>query len=266
MLRNVNRLDGFAVGATDGPIGKIKDFYFDDESWVIRYAVVDTGGWLGGRDVLISPYSMGQADWGGQTLPVTVTRDQVRNSPSIDSDKPISRQYEKSYLGYYGYPYYWGTAALWGRQNFPGTLLTHTEADPHGSYQGYLRAPTSSDTGSDPHLRSCNTVKGYHIHARDGEIGHVQGFLAEDTTWSIRYLIVDTSNWWMGHQILLSPEWIQDVSWLESTVTVDLDRQAIKDAPPYDPYSPVMRESEGTMYDHYKRRGYWHDSPPRAVA
>jgi PRC-barrel domain len=103
MLRNVKKLEGFAIGATDGPIGKVKDFYFDDESWVIRYAVVDTNKWLGGRDVLISPYAMGQADWAGQTVPVTVSKERVKNSPSIGSDKPISRQYEKSYLGYYGY-------------------------------------------------------------------------------------------------------------------------------------------------------------------
>lgn len=103
MLRNVKKLEGFAIGATDGPIGKVKDFYFDDESWVIRYAVVDTNKWLGGRDVLISPYAMGQADWAGQTVPVTVSKERVKNSPSIESDKPISRQYEKSYLGYYGY-------------------------------------------------------------------------------------------------------------------------------------------------------------------
>jgi hypothetical protein len=266
MLRNVNKLEGFAIGATDGPIGKVKDFYFDDESWVIRYAVVDTSNWLGGRDVLISPYSMGRADWEGETLPVTVTKEQVKNSPSIDSDKPISRQYEKSYLGYYGYPYYWGGAALWGQQNDPGALLSRTDADPYSSYQGYLRAPTGRDTGADPHLRSCNAVKGYHIHARDGEIGHVQGFLVDDTVWSIRYLIVDTSNWWVGHQILLSPEWIREVSWSQSKVVIDLDRQAIKDAPAYDPDSAFVRHSEGTLYSHYGRRGYWHDSQPRAAA
>jgi hypothetical protein len=266
MLRNVKRLEGFSIGATDGPIGKVKDFYFDDESWVIRYAVVDTSKWLGGRDVLISPYAMGQADWAGETLPVTVTMEQVRNSPSIDVDEPVSRQYEKSYLGYYGFPYYWGGMGLWGEQNFPGMLLSATDAVPYGSYEGYLRAPTNHGSDADPHLRSCNEVKGYHIHARDGEIGHVQGFLVDDSMWSIRYLIVDTGNWWSGHEILLSPEWIKHVSWSQSTVAIDLDRQAIKDAPPYDPKAPMMREAEDTIYGHYGRRAHWHDSQPRAAA
>ena len=141
MLRSVKQLEDFAVGATDGPIGKVKDFYFDDEAWVVRYLVADTSKWLGGRDVLISPYSLGQPDWDGKTLPVTVTKEQVRNSPGIDSDLPVSRQYERSYLGYYGYPYYWGGRGLWGQGFYPGALPLETGVEPYDSYQGYLRAP-----------------------------------------------------------------------------------------------------------------------------
>jgi hypothetical protein len=139
-------------------------------------------------------------------------------------------------------------------------------AELYGNYEGYLRAPTNRDTDADPHLRSCQAVTGYHIRAKDGEIGHVQGFLVDDSTWSIRYLIVNTSNWWMGHQVLLSPDWIHDVNWSGSIVTVDLDRQAIKDAPPYDPQAPFAREAEATIYGHYGRHGYWHDPLDRAVA
>ena len=266
MLRSVKLLEELAMGATDGPIGKLKDFYFDDEAWVIRYVVVDTSKWLGGREVLISPYSLGPVAWVGDTLPVKLTKDQIKNSPNVSSDEPISRQYEKSYLGYYGYPYYWGGAGLWGEANYPGTLLTGTQPDRYDNYHGYLRAPTSRDTNTDPHLRSCNAVKGYHIQAKDGEIGHVQGFLIDDSTWSIRYLIVNTSNWWMGHQVLLSPEWIEDVSWRESIVTIDLDRETIKAAPAYDPDASLEREAEGTIYGHYGRQRYWDTPRDRAVA
>lgn len=266
MLRNVNKLEGLSIGAIDGPIGKVEDFYFDDESWVIRYVIVDTSKWLGGREVLISPYAIGQTDWAGDTLPVTVTKEQVKNSPSIDSDKPISRQYEKSYLGYYGYPYYWGGTGLWGEANYPGTPLTGMDADPDHRNEGYLKVPSELATNADPHLRSCSAVKGYHIHAKDGEIGHVQGFLVDDSTWSIRYLIVNTSNWWVGHQVLLSPEWIKYVGWTESRVTIDVDRQAIKDAPPYDDDVPLDRDAEGTIYNHYRRHGCWHHQQARAVA
>jgi hypothetical protein len=266
MLRSEKQLEGLAIGATDGPIGKVKDFYFDDEAWVIRYMVVDTSKWLAGRDVLISPYSLGQPDWAGATLPVNVTKEQVRNSPGIDSHLPVSRQYERSYLGYYGYPYYWGGGGLWGEGFYPGTLPVGAGFDPYGGYQGYLRAPTDRERGQDPHLRSCNSVRGHHLVATDGEIGHIQGFLVDDATWSIRYLIIDTSNWWMGHQMLVSPEWIDSVSWLNSTVTVDLSREQIKNAPPYEPGQPFGREAEGALYGHYSRNGYWRDPQARRVA
>jgi len=194
MLRSIKSLEGFSIGATDGPFGKVRDFYFDDQAWVIRYIVVDTSAWLGGREVLISPYSIAQPDWAGRVLPARITKQQIKDSPSTESDEPISRQYEKRYLGYYGYPYYWGGAGLWGAGYYPSLAPRGTD-DEHGvGYRGYLRAPSSEDIG-DPHLRSCEAVKGYHIHATDGELGHVQGFLIDDFTWSVRYLVVNTSNW-----------------------------------------------------------------------
>ncbi len=267
MLRSVKTLEGLAIGATDGPIGKVKDFYFDDEAWVIRYAVVDTKHWLGGREVLISPYLMGQPDWAAQTLTVNETKQRIESSPSIDTDKPVSRQYETGYLGYYGYPDYWGGMGLWGAGYFPGTLHNGAGGNRYRGYEGYLRAPTNrADHNSDPHLRSCNTVKGYHIRARDGEIGHVQGFLVDDQTWSIRYLILNTSNWWIGHHVLVSPEWIQNVDWFESVLTIDLDRKAIQDSPAYEAEAPFDREAEGTLYNHYGRDSYWLDSHSAALA
>jgi hypothetical protein len=264
MLRNVRSLEGLAIGATDGPFGEVKNFYFDDQAWVIRYLVVDTSVWLGGRQVLISPYSISQPGWAGGVLPATISKRQIEESPGIDSDKPVSRQYERDYLGYYGYPYYWGGTSLWGEAYYPGIYLSGIDAEDHDGYQGHLQAPSADD--GDPHLRSCNAVKGYHIKARDGEIGHVQGFLADDRTWSIRYLIVDTSNWWVGHKVLVSPEWILDVSWAGSCVDVSLDRQAIKSAPIYDEDAPFDRDNELEIYRHYGRKTYWHNKRKRAIA
>jgi hypothetical protein len=265
MLRSVNSLDGFKMAAADGHIGKVKDFYFDDEAWVIRYVVVDSSAWLGEREVLISPYSIGSPDWSRLLLPIALTKEQIKNSPGIDTDKPISRQYERSHMGYYGYPYYWGGTGLWGVRNHPGTELTGFSASPDGAYQGYLRAPSDSGAAGDAHLRSCNAVKGYHIHATDGDIGHVQGFLADDSTWSIRYLIVDTSNWWVGHQVLVSPEWIHDVSWANCKVTVSLNRHAIRYAPAYNGEGLIDRAAEARIYNHYGRCGYWQRPSEGAV-
>jgi len=264
MLQSVKKLEGLPIDATDGLIGKVKDFYFDDEAWVIRYIVVDTHKWLGGRAVLISPHLVGEPDPSGASLTVTVTKEQVKNSPGIDSDEPVSRRYEKSYLGYYGYPYYWGGMGLWGGGFYPGEL-PEADLDAYRGYQGYLKAPADHDDAN-PHLRSCNAVHGYHIQANDGEIGHVQGFLLDNSTWSIRYLVINTSNWWMGHQLILSPEWIRNIDWSQSMVSVDLDRQTIKSAPAYDADVPLLRTDESAIHRHYQRQGYWLEPRSRAAA
>ena len=257
MLRTVLDLEKYTIGAEDGTIGRVKDFYFDDEAWVVRYIVVKTGAWLVGREVLISPFSIGNPDAEGKVLPVSITKEQVRNSPPIDSQKPISRQHEIGYLGYYGYPYYWGGTGLWGASAYPAAMLTGLSLG--GAQADGAGCPTEARRGQndDQHLRSCEAVKGYHIHATDGDIGHVEGFLVDDQTWAIRYLIVNTSNWWVGHQVLVAAEWIEDVSWWQSKVTTTLNRQQIKDAPAYDPGRALNRSDEEGIYLHYNRRAYW---------
>jgi hypothetical protein len=267
MLRSLNDLEGYAIRATDGLIGHVKDFYFDDEAWVVRYLVVETGSWLSSRRVLISPIAIGQPNWTDKVLAVSITREQVRNSPDIDTDKPVSRQHEMEYFGYYGYyPYYWGGAGLWGGGVYPGTMLMG--AGYAGSGADYVtaqaeQARVAREAGQhendDPHLRSGNAVMKYHIEASDGGIGHVQGLLLDDQTWAIRYFIVDTSNWWVGHQVLIAPNWIQHVSWSERTVSVNLNRQSVKDAPPYHSAATLDRDSEISLHKHYKRAGYWAD-------
>ncbi len=265
MLRSVKDLEDYAIHATDGSIGQVKDFYFDDKAWAVRYLVVDTGTWLSGRKVLISPIAIGQPDWLKKLLPVSITREQVKKSPDIDTDKPVSRQHEVQYLGYYGYPYYWGGAGLWGAGAYPSMMLTgfggfdSTSPEHREAEEAYARADEARHADDDLHLRSCNVVKSYHIHATDGDIGHVQGMLLDDETWAIRYIIVDTSNWWLGHQVLIAPQWIRDVSWSAAKVSIDLTRQAVKDAPQYDPAAPLDRSREADIYKHYGRSAYWAD-------
>ena len=253
MLRNVKDLQGYAIGATDGAIGTVDDLYFDDERWAIRYLVVDTGGWLSGRKVLISPVAIGHPDWLHQVLPVSLTKAQVEKSPDIDTRRPVSRQHEAAYLGYYGYPYYWGGAGLWGMGAYPGDLTTA------GAIEANLKAREMSPAAppGDSHLRGCRAVIGYHLHATDGDIGHVDDFIVDDRTWAIRYLVVNTSNWWIGHRVLVAPPWITAVRWSEAKVSVDLSRDAMKHAPPYDSVAQFTREQEQSMYEHYGRSAYW---------
>jgi len=253
MMRNVNDLRGYAICATDGVIGRVDDFYFDDEHWGIRYLVVDTGTWLSGRKVLISPMAIGSPDWMIQQLPVSLTKAQVKRSPDIDTRKPVSRQHEAEYSRYYGYPYYWGGAGLWGMGAYPGSLT----AEDTINQEVRAAATHPSSTADDCHLRSANAVIGYHVHATDGDIGHVDNLLVDDQAWAIRYLIVDTHRWWSGRRVLVAPRWIEEVSWSTATVSVDLTRDAIKSAPPYDSEALLDRQREQALHDHYERPGYW---------
>jgi hypothetical protein len=266
MLRSMNDLENYAIDATDGTIGQVKDFYFDDIAWVIRYLVVDTGTWLSSRKVLISPIAIGHPNWTDRILPVSITKAQVTNSPDIDTEKPVSRQHEMRYFGYYGYPYYWGGAGLWGGGMYPNLMMPG-----YGGFEpaldgvksevekAYARAEAPRHRDDDPHLRSCKAVISYHIHATDGDIGHIQGLLVDEETWAIRYIVVNTSNWWLDHQVLIAPQWIQNVSWDDATVSVNLTRQAVQAAPPYDSAALLNRLQEMGIYDHYGRTGYWAD-------
>jgi len=249
MLRSVNDLKGLGLRAIDGEIGSVDQFYFDDETWTIRYLEVNAGNWLVGRRVLISPVSLGRVDWSAGQLEVTLTRKQVEDSPNIDTHKPVSRQHEAEFLGYYGYPFYWGGAHLWGPALYPADLSERTTA---------AEVPLKAKEESiDRHLRSTNEVSGYHIQAVDGEIGHVEDFLVDEETWSIRYMVVDTRNWWPGKKVLVSPQWIESISWEESKVHVDLSRETIKDGPEYDQSTPVTRQYESQLFDNHGRGGYW---------
>ncbi len=252
MLRNVKDLIGYAIHATDGAIGSVDDLYLDDEDWTVRYLVVSTGGWLSGRKVLISPISLGRPVWEEKALPVSLTRRQVELSPDVNTESPVSRELEASYLGYFGYPYYWDGEGLWGVGAYPGGLAPIPPVSPETRSRGRSSEPRET------HLRSFRALSRYHIHASDGDIGHVHDMLVDDQTWAVRYLVVDTSNWWGGHHVLVAWSWIDSVSWVESTISVDLTKQAVKDSPPYDGAQLVDRPHEQAVHDHYRRRGYWY--------
>ena len=247
MLRNLNEVRGIAIHAVDGNIGSVDDFYFDDERWAVRYLVVDTGDWLPGRRVLISPISVTGADWIRSRLDLSLTKDQVERSPDVDTHKPVSRQHEVEYANYYGYPYYWYGGGLWGAEGFPAALAATTVSESMEDRGASLQEQ------ADPHLRSLKDTVGYYIEALDGDIGHVDDMLADDKTWAIRYIVVDTGNWLPGKKVIIAPEWIRGMNWAESKVFVDLRRKEIEGAPEYDPAATVESEYEERLYGHYNR-------------
>jgi hypothetical protein len=251
MLMNTAHLKGLAIQATDGEIGTVAQFYFDDEAWAIRYLTVDTGGWLGGREVLISPISVVHTDWQTRRLDVALTKEQVENSPKIDTHKPVSRQHEAAYLRYYGYSYYWVGPSMWGPVLYPSGLPI-----PSNEFEEAM-ADRLRRESQDSHLRSSEAVTGYHIEASDGEIGHLDGFVMDDEAWAVRYIEVATRNWWPGKKVLVSPAWIQRVSWTDSKVCVALSREAIKNSPEFVESAAITRQYEDRLHRHYGQPPYW---------
>lgn len=250
MLTNSQNMKGLVIRATDGELGTLDELYFDDETWGIRYLTVETGSWLNGRSVLVSPLSILQIDWPTRRVDVSLTRKQVEDSPSIDTHKPVSRQHEAAYLGYYSYPYYWDEPYMWGPGGFPSGLATGMPAEA-ALEDRIIKEP------ADSHLRSTGAVTGYHIEANDGEIGHLDKFIVDDETWAIRYLEVATRNWWPGKRVLLPPGWVERVSWEQSKVFVAATREAISSSPEFLEYEPITREYENKLYCHYGRPPYW---------
>ena len=257
MLRSVSGIRGFAIHATDGDLGTVDEFLFDDAQWTIRYLVVNTGGWLTGRLVLVSPMAFRAIDWDRETFDVALTRRQVEQSPSIAMDQPVSRQLEEEYSRYFDYPYYWGELGLRG-----------ADMSPRMSWRTAVNSTRPSM--GDSHLRSARAVTGYAIQARDGDLGHVEDFIVDDESWVLRYMVVDTRNWWPGKHVLVSPRWITSVRWTQSSVVVDLLRETIKAGLEYDPSTLLNRAYETKLHQGLQRAPYWeetggHVPPPRGT-
>jgi sporulation protein YlmC with PRC-barrel domain len=247
MLSKAKTLTGYKLQSLDGEIGEVKEFYFDDHHWTIRYLVANTGNWLAGRLVLISPYALVAVNREEQHITIDLFKKQIEDSPSLDSDKPVSRQFEEAYYGYYGWPTYWNGPGIWG----PYTYIARAP-------EKWKTFPKSKKAW-DPNLRSTHDVCGHHIQATDGEIGHVEDFIIDDETWAIRYLIVGTRNWWPGKKVLVSPRWIERVSWSDSKVFINLHRETIQKSPEYTEESLLTRDYEVGLHRHYNRKGYWDD-------
>lgn len=245
MLRTANTLKGYTLASLDGHMGTVAEFFFDDRHWTVRYLVADTGTWLTDRQVLISPYALVEVQEAEQRIVVALTSKQIEDSPALATDKPVSRQFEETYHGYYGWPVYWSGSSMWGPFNYIPREPYPTEP------------PAEPADAWDPYLRSTNDVHGHHIQAQDGQIGHVVDFVIDDRIWAIRYLIVDTFNWWPGKRVLIAPRWIEQVSWTERKVFVHLPRAAIKDAPEYRDGDAITTEYEQLLHRHYGLPGYW---------
>ncbi len=255
MLKSLSQIVSASVNATDGEIGHVASAFFDDQSWAIRYLVVDTGKWLPGREVLISPYSVKESLADDNDIYVSLTRKQVEGSPDIDTHKPVSRQHEIEYSNYYAFPEYWDGGGMWGVGAFP-MMSPYSETPLQIAANEVIRK--REHRNDDVHLRSSIKVTGYDIQATDDSIGHVMDFVFDDASWAIRYLVIDTRNWWPGgKKVLVSTLWIDAIDWATSTVKVSLTREQIKNSPEYYEALTIDRGYEEALHHSYSRKGYW---------
>jgi len=248
MLRSTRKMEGYKLAAADGAIGKVKDFLFDEAQWTVRWMVADTGEWLPKRKVLISPISLGEPDWNSKLFPVRLTKQEIEDAPGLESDAPVSREYETQWFNQYGWPYYWQGGGIWGGSVYPATLYTREEKS--------ASVQESPEAGPDV-VRSIEEVSHYHIEAADGGIGHVEDFIVDDEPWTIRYMAVNTRNWLPGRKVLLPIETVKSIEWADQKVFLDVDRETVKNSPKYDPFAPINREYEVRLYDYYGRPVYW---------
>jgi sporulation protein YlmC with PRC-barrel domain len=239
MMRAIAGLTGDAVVARDGRIGAVDDVYFDDEKWAVRYFVVDTGNWLPGRKVLISPASLAPQEGDADSLQADLTKQQVEGAPDAGEHPPVSRTLEEAHAKYYGYTYYWAGPYLWGAAPVPHAALpplagatAPQRAEGRASrerHESELRA--AEKRARESHLRSASEVTGYRIRASDGEIGRVEDFVVDDADWSIADMVVDTTAWLPGGRVLVPPSAISDIDWERGEVSVRLSREQLRRAP-----------------------------------
>jgi len=245
MLRSIKALTGYRLEASDGEIGRCKDFLFDDRDWAVRYMVADTGGWLSGRKVLISPMALLQPDWETGHFPVALTREQVEQSPPLDEHAPVSREFEINYHRFYSLPFYWTGGELWGAYPDPAGVV-HPVPNPP-------RPEPGEPLLKEGHLRSAEEVSGYAVRARDGDSEQLHDLVVDDSSWAIRFLVVNTRRWLPGGHVLIPAHGISSVNWTERRLESNLTEGEIRNSPPFDPAIPINVEYERRLYDYYGR-------------
>jgi hypothetical protein len=248
MLYHLKEFRGYEVLGTDEAVGTVYDFLFDDLHWIVRYVVVDTGGWLKGRQVLLSPASLDQIDVIDGCVRFGLTKKQVESSPPLETRQPVSRQHEHELAQYYGWPQYWSSRVLQTAAAGPPPVPSHRA--------GVVK-PTLIESAEQPALRSIKEVADYELEDAHGRIGKIDDFVADDYTWEIRYLVADIGTWLSGRYVLLSTHWVQSIDWARARLTMQVTRQQIQTSPEYDPAAPVSRDYENLLHEHYGREKYW---------
>jgi len=246
MIRSINELRNYDIVARDGSLGDVHDLFFDDHAWQVRYLVVDTGNWLPGRRVLLAPQSVEGIDGADGKVAVGLSKQEIRESPGVEADSPVSRQNEIALADHFRWPRYW--------EEYPSGMGM-VPMIPHLQHQAAGSEPRALDDEAipqgDPNLRSATEIEGYHVAAHDGDIGHIDDLLFDDSDWTLRFLVVDTKNWWPGKKVLVAPAWTRGIDWSEEKLHVAAEKETIKQAPEYESGMEIDQKLERRIFQHY---------------
>jgi sporulation protein YlmC with PRC-barrel domain len=249
MKRSVKSLIGYTMSATDGAIGKVKDVYFDDETWTIRYLILETCDWLSGRKVLICSQALLATNWHNETFPINLTKKQIEHSPVINTDMPVSRQQEMQLHEYYPWSNYWVSGMGIAGMGTTGMVMPMRESVGE-EISEKAHKPNKKPHG-DHHLRSTETLIDYKVKAKDGDIGEIEDFIIDNTTWKMIFLVIDTGDWFPGKKVLLSSKWIKEINWDLSRIDINLTEVKVKNSPEYYPHQLINDVYEKNYYDYY---------------
>lgn len=245
----LNRLTGYHLKALDGDFGKLVALYFDDKNWIVRYFVARSTEWLVGRKLLIVPTLITDIDPKDKIIDVDLTLQQVENSPLLEAreigdEEYISLNYEQEIYRYYRLlPYWHSEPAI-----IPMGDSSNSNSNPNPNE---IKLVETSESFAHRPLHSSEELKNFGLHATDGNIGHIADLIIEEESWRIRYLEINTHHWLPGKHVLLAPAWIKKIDWQNKTVLVDLDCNAIKTAPDYEPAKIISRQYQLDLYQHY---------------
>jgi sporulation protein YlmC with PRC-barrel domain len=253
-MLSLKSLFDYSVLAADGEVGSVYDFYFNDKDWAVRYLVISGAEGVGGRPVLVAARALGAPEATSQSIPTSLTMEQATNSPAFNPNQPLSREQEIELNTYYEWPFYWEADPAIG----PGLAaypLVELASEIRRQQREEAGASTEGgEANPEPSLRLARGVLGYVLQARDGEIGTVDDFIVDEQTYRIGYIVVDTGGWLSSRKVLVSPTWVQEVSWATSAVSVDLSRETIENSPEFEPERLLDADYAAALGQYYRPR------------
>lgn len=257
MLRSVKSLKNYSLAAKDGHIGHLLTLYFDDQNWSVKYLVVDTGNWLPGKKILLTSNVVGEPDWADKSIFVSLTKNQILTSPTLDTNIPVSEQHKKHENIFQGAMHFFIHNETQKQKSFAEELRIETDVPEMGAEILDIKHDEVHGKSFDPHLRSCQRIKGYHIQTLDKELGHIEDFIIDDETWEIKQIVVATKNWVPGRMVMCPPDLVTQIDCEVSKICLNITAADLYHLPEFDVHLPANKVMETRFYDYAGKPMYW---------